>query len=380
MESLRIRRPVVALALTGLLLGGPAACGGENKPEGLPSNRPSVEFSADRTARPAPTGDETTETSEPEPTRTRETRTADPTKTTEATEPTKTREPTKTPEPAKTQKPTKTQEPADTQEPRPAATSSSAVAAGTVSGEDDGGDGGVWGWLLLIALLTGLVGALLYGRNRKVTAWDGEARGLAGETRTVLGVRLPPVLTATGPGQRGLAWPPVRDDLTALEARWAAILPTAPDDERSSYAGGIGGMLRDLVIAVDAENEAVAAGRDWQMLRPRLDAILAALTAALEPAPAAATVHPPQPTAARTPEAPPQPTAPRTPQAPPQPTAPQAPQAPPAATTEYGEPLDADPDDPYGSYPPPRHAAPGDAGPAQPGPSGYPDPDDPGDR
>jgi hypothetical protein len=213
--------------------------------------------------------------------------------------------------------------------------------------EDDGGLG-TWGWLLLIGLLTGLVALLVTNRSRKVAAWDGEARGLAGETRTVLGVRLPPILTTVDPVQRSLAWPPVRDDLTSLAARWAALLETAPDGERQAYASRLSGIIRDLVDAADAENEAIAAGRDWRMLRPRLDAVVGALTAALEPTPVPA-AYP----------------------APPVQPAP----GPPPVTSTYGEPLD---DEPAGGYPPPRHASPDDGRRPDPGDTGRYGPPEPG--
>ncbi|AEV84920.1 C-jun-amino-terminal kinase-interacting protein 3 [Actinoplanes sp. SE50] len=303
-------RPAAAFALVPLILGGLAACGGENRPESLPSTRPTVEFSAERTTRSTPTEEKTTEATDPTPTRTRPT----------ADQPT--REPTAEP----TRAPT-TQE--ATKEPTPAATSTSAAVA-PVADQDDGGLG-PWAWLLLIGLLTGLVGLLLVNRDRRVATWDAEARGLAGETRAVLGVRLPQLLTDLDPARRGSAWPPVRDDLTALEARWTALLERVPDGERQAYAGQVAGMLRDLVNAVDAENAALATGRDWRMLRPRVDAVIAALSAALDPGPAA-------PAAAAAAPAAPSP----------------APEPATRETSIYGEPLDEDP----GDYPPPPPRAP----------------------
>ncbi|WP_436533146.1 hypothetical protein [Actinoplanes sp. HUAS TT8] len=270
------RRPAAVLLIAGLLLAV-AACSGDGAPQGLPSDRPSVERTVDRTTQPTPTDDETTRTSKPDPTPTE-----DETTKTSQPEPTRTRE-TRTVEPTKepAKEPTKTQ--ATAEEPVAAATTSTSAAVVPAS-EDGGGGLGAWGWLLLIGLFTGLVALLMANRSGKVAGWDAEARGLAGETRTVLGVRLPPILTTAAAAQRGLAWPPVRDDLTSLEARWAALLETTPDGERQAYASQVAGILRDLVNAVDAENEALAAGRDWRLLRPRLDAIVAALAAALEPA------------------------------------------------------------------------------------------------
>jgi hypothetical protein len=318
MESPRYRRPVAAFVLMGMALGGLAACTGDGKPAALPSHRPSAEATVDRTTRPTPDEEKaTTKVEEPEPTPTRA-RTAEeePTRT---QEPTATKKPNATQERAATQQPTKsqertaTQEPTPTQEPtktqEPAATTTSAAVV-PVAAENDTGIG-VWGWLVLLALFTALVGVLLVKRSRRFGTWDAESHGLAGETRTVTGVRLPPVLTTPDAARRGLAWPPVRDDLAASRARWAALLERAPDGERQAYASQVARMLQDLVIAVDAENEAIAAGRDWGMLRPRVNAIIAALSAALAPAPTPGYQAP-------------------------------APE-PPSATNEYGEPVDEDP-------------------------------------
>ena len=40
-------------------------------------------------------------------------------------------------------------------------------------------------------------------------------------------------------------------------------------------------LLQELVAAVDAENQALAAGRDWRLLRPRVDQAERALSAIL---------------------------------------------------------------------------------------------------
>ena len=40
-------------------------------------------------------------------------------------------------------------------------------------------------------------------------------------------------------------------------------------------------LLQDLVTAVDAENEALATGRDWMLLRPRVNEAEQALSTAL---------------------------------------------------------------------------------------------------
>nr|BFE71986.1 hypothetical protein GCM10020092_052870 [Actinoplanes digitatis] len=43
----------------------------------------------------------------------------------------------------------------------------------------------------------------------------------------------------------------------------------------------MGVLLQDLISGVDAENEALATGREWQLLRPRVEDIVRTLSAAL---------------------------------------------------------------------------------------------------
>src|SRR5439155_546550 len=100
--------------------------------------------------------------------------------------------------------------------------------------------------------------------------------------------RLPQVLTTQTTGERALSWPPLRADLTGLLARWDALAERASDDERRDRALWVRGLLDDLIAAVDAENEALAAGRDWTLLRPHVDEANRALSAALATQPMSA--------------------------------------------------------------------------------------------
>jgi hypothetical protein len=66
-----------------------------------------------------------------------------------------------------------------------------------------------------------------------------------------------------------------------LIRRWDLLVERAPDDERSDRAVQVRNLLQELVAAVDAENEALATGRDWRLLRPRVDQAERALSAVL---------------------------------------------------------------------------------------------------
>jgi hypothetical protein len=89
------------------------------------------------------------------------------------------------------------------------------------------------------------------------------------------------VLSTRDAAERALAWPPVRADLTEMSSRWDLLAGRAGDDYHRASAGQAGAMVQDLVTAVDQENQAVATGRDWTMLSPRVDEIVRALDGAL---------------------------------------------------------------------------------------------------
>ncbi|MFC4068705.1 hypothetical protein [Actinoplanes subglobosus] len=266
---------------------GVAACTGEGDVGSLPSTRPSVEATADRTL--------PTRTEEPEPTRTTEkpekTEKPEPTKTTEKPEKTEEPEPTRTkdPEPTKTtDKPepadtrtvevTVTKVEAETKSPSPTTEESAVV---TVAEED--GSGGFLGWFLLFLLFGGLAAAVLIARSKRTSTWDSEAASLSAETRMITESRLLSVLGMRETDRRGLAWPPVRDDLTGLSVRWGALGSQSIDAPRQARARELSVLLRDLAVAVDAENEAMASGREWQLLRPQVEQILDTIEATMTP-------------------------------------------------------------------------------------------------
>jgi hypothetical protein len=300
------RRAGTATILAGFLLGaafGLTACspGGENPSTG-PAGR-SSERSTDRPASAEPDAarsrkpDRTTAPAEAtRPPRSTAAAPPKPSRTTAAAE-TTARPPTSAavalPEPAQTTRTTTAVQTTAT----PAASASAAAAAAVSHGM------GPFGWLVLIALLAAMIiGGLLVYRSQRRSAWDTEARALESETRTVTTTRLPPVLSTTTISRRGLAWPPVRAALGDLVSRWNSLTERASGEDRRNWSLRISGLLQELMAAVDAENEALAAGRDWMLQRPAVSRAEEALAAALtvQPQPAPPTAGEPGPTAFQT--------------------------------------------------------------------------------
>jgi hypothetical protein len=141
---------------------------------------------------------------------------------------------------------------------------------------------GTLGWTLLIVLVAGLIIAgwlILWSRQK--SAWDAQADALERDTRTTTGTQLPSVLTVETTGQRALSWPRLRAALSDLVRRWELLAEHAPDDRRRSRCGQIRSLIQELLAAVDAENQALAAERDWRLLRPRVDHAWRELSAVL---------------------------------------------------------------------------------------------------
>jgi hypothetical protein len=143
--------------------------------------------------------------------------------------------------------------------------------------------------------MVALAAGWLLWRSRRRSAWDAQAAALQQDSRTATGTQLPPVLTAEDAGQRALSWPPLRAELVDLMGRWDLLAKRAPDDQRQQRSGQVRSLLQELVAGVDAENEALATGRDWRLLRPRIDQAERALSAVL------AGVPQPEPSAGREP-------------------------------------------------------------------------------
>jgi hypothetical protein len=154
-------------------------------------------------------------------------------------------------------------------------------AAGTPAAAAESEGLGALGWTLLILLVVALAAGWLLWRSRRRSAWDAQAAALEQDTRAATGTQLPPVLTAEDAGQRALSWPPLRAELVDLMRRWEQLAERAPDDQRRSRTGQIRNLLQGLVAALDAENQALGTGRDWRLLRPRVDQAERALSAVL---------------------------------------------------------------------------------------------------
>jgi hypothetical protein len=245
------RRTTTAWLLAGLVLSLVLALSGCGAGGGSDSaTRPSTDRSG---TRPDPSGTESPSETTTEPTR-----------------------PTRTPTSAeRPNSPTTSAEAlAPTVAPTPSAAGAPAAAA-----ESEGL--GALGWTLLIVLVVALVAGWLLWRSRRRSAWDAQAAALEQETRTATGTQLPPVLTAESAGQRALSWPPLRADLVDLMRRWDLLAERAPDDQRRNRTGQIRNLLQELVAALDAENQALGTGRDWRLLRPRVDQAERALSAVL---------------------------------------------------------------------------------------------------
>jgi hypothetical protein len=239
----------------GLVLGL-AGCGAGNGSDS--ATRPTTERSG---TRPAPSGTES------------------PSQTTEPTRPPRTTADT----PASTRTPTTAERPnspTTTPERSAEALTPTSAPTGTPAAAESEGLGAL-GWTLVVLLVVALAAGWLLWRSRRRSAWDAQATALEDDTRTATGTQLPPVLTAEDVGQRALSWPPLRATLAELMRRWDLLAERAPDDQRRSRAGQVRNLLQELVAAVDAENEALATGRDWRLLRPQVDQAERALSAVL---------------------------------------------------------------------------------------------------
>ena len=248
--GIRRRRTTTAWLLAGLVLSlvlGLTGCGSGGGNDS--ATRPTTERSG---TRPAPSGTESPSETTTEPTRPPRT---------SADTPTSDRTPTS----AEALTPTSTPTPSD---------------AGTPAAAESEGLGAL-GWTLLILLVVALTGGWLIWRSRKRSAWDAQAAALEADIGTATGTQLPPVLTAEDAGQRALSWPPLRATLIDLMRRWDLLAERAPDDQRRNRTGQVRSLLQELVAAMDAENQALATGRDWRLLRPRVDQAQRVLSAVL---------------------------------------------------------------------------------------------------
>jgi hypothetical protein len=245
------RRTTTAGLLAGLVLSlvlGLTGCGAGDGSDS--ATRPTTERSG---TRPAPSGTES-------PSET----------TTGATRPPRTTADT----------PTSDRTPTSAERPNSPTTPPATSAAGTPAAAESQGLG-AFGWTLLILLVVALAAGWLILRSRRKTAWDRDATALEADTRATTSTQLPAVLTAETAGERALSWPPLRAALSDLMRRWDLLAERAPDDQRRNRTGQVRNLLQELVAAMDAENQALATGRDWRLLRPRVNQAERALSAVL---------------------------------------------------------------------------------------------------
>jgi hypothetical protein len=197
---------------------------------------------------------------------------------------------TESPSETTTEQTRPTRTPTSAERPNSPATSAEALAptaapatsaAGTPAAAAESQGLGALGWTLLILLVVALAAGWLLWRSRRRSAWDTQAAALEQDTRAATGTQLPPVLTAEDAGQRALSWPPLRAELVDLMRRWDLLAERAPDDQRRNRTGQIRNLLQGLVAALDAENQALGTGRDWRLLRPRVDQAERSLSAVL---------------------------------------------------------------------------------------------------
>jgi hypothetical protein len=262
--GIRRRRSTTAWLLAGLVLSlvlGLSGCGAGGGSDS--AARSTTERSG---TRPEPSGTESPSETTTEPTR--------PPRTTADT-PTSAQTPTTAERPS-----SPTTRPATSAKALTPTSASTPSAAGTPAAAESEGLGAL-GWTLLILLVVALAAGWLVWRSRRRSAWDAQAAALEADTRTATGTQLPPVLTAEDAGQRALSWPPLRAELVELMGRWDLLAEGAPDDQRRNRTGQVRNLLQELVAAMDAENQALATGRDWRLLRPRVDQAQRALSAVL---------------------------------------------------------------------------------------------------
>ena len=260
--SVTRRRVGERCVLAGLAMGLVLLLGGCGTGDGnVSSTRSSTERSG---SRPAPSVTESPSETATPPTL--------PTRTSAGT-------PTSTRPPATTRTSTSIEPPTSAAALPPTSTSTPSAAGESASGESGGL--GALGWILLAVLVAVLIAAVVIWRSHRNSAWDAEAAALEADTRTTTSTQLPPVLTAETVGQRALSWPPLRTGLLDLIGRWDLLAERASDDRRRTRSVQVRSLLQELVAAVDAENDALAAGRDWRLLRPRVDEAGRALSAVL---------------------------------------------------------------------------------------------------
>ena len=133
-----------------------------------------------------------------------------------------------------------------------------------------------WLWVLLAAAVVVALG-LWWVLARRSSERKAALEELVQQTRAEAELQLPPVLAHVDAAVRGVAWPPARARLIELRSRWQSTAESTSDAGAKLRHTAIADLLANLVVAIDAETEAMNQGRDWSLLRPRVDELRASL-------------------------------------------------------------------------------------------------------
>jgi len=249
--------PLRRALVTSIAVAGSVCLAGCGVASVLPTRSPSASVSI-----PRPTLSSTTSQA-PEVTASPTVSAPSPTDTTTST-------PTDTPTPTQTTAVTPTATPTASLAPSPTPTTSGAATPAA----DQSSLG--WLWVLLAAAVVVALG-LWWVLARRSSERKAALEELVQQTRAEAELQLPPVLAHVDAAVRGVAWPPARARLIELRSRWQSTAESTSDAGAKLRHTAIADLLANLVVAIDAETEAMNQGRDWSLLRPRVDELRASL-------------------------------------------------------------------------------------------------------
>ena len=134
-------------------------------------------------------------------------------------------------------------------------------------------------WLLALAVVGGIVAAVLVPRSRRRAEWEADLAASEGEATWFARELLPQLqLTGTADALAG-GWRVAAVRVTALEDRLTRLETVAPDETSGARAR----QLRDAVRAARGGVEDLVASRDMTSAAARLGSVAAQLEASLQP-------------------------------------------------------------------------------------------------